>query len=264
MEGINIEARTINKRLMGEAKLLNKNPLHYCTAYADENNIKKWYFIFIGQHDNECYNGGHYIGEIQLSDKYPLSPPDFIFYTPNGRFETNRKICLTITGYHKESWNPSINIKTMLGMIYSIFIADDTEGLGHIVDVSGKMTQQRKQLRDNSIAFNKKNYSKIYADFDFTHLHNGERDLKVKEDVIETVEPAIEMNAPIIETKAPVIETNAPVVENDDIDTDDDEEEMEINYDAYTKKELIDLCKKRGLKTTTKMTKAVLINLLKN
>lgn len=30
-----------------------------------------------------------------------------IFKQPNGRFETNKKICLSISGHHPESWQPS-------------------------------------------------------------------------------------------------------------------------------------------------------------
>jgi len=33
---------------------------------------------------------------------------------PNGRFETNKKICLSISGYHPETWQPSWSIRTAL------------------------------------------------------------------------------------------------------------------------------------------------------
>lgn len=35
-------------------------------------------------------------------------------FQPNGRFETNKKICLSISGYHPESWQPSWSIRTAL------------------------------------------------------------------------------------------------------------------------------------------------------
>ena len=34
--------------------------------------------------------------------------------TPNGRFELNKKICLSITGYHPEYWLPAWGIRTVL------------------------------------------------------------------------------------------------------------------------------------------------------
>ena len=33
-------------------------------------------------------------------------------FQPNGRFEVGKKICLSITGYHQETWQPSWSIRT--------------------------------------------------------------------------------------------------------------------------------------------------------
>lgn len=33
-----------------------------------------------------------------------MKPPSIILLTPNGRFEINKKICLSISGYHPETW----------------------------------------------------------------------------------------------------------------------------------------------------------------
>ena len=43
-----------------------------------------------------------------------MKPPNIFFMTPNGRFETNTKICLSISGFHPESWRPSWSIRTAL------------------------------------------------------------------------------------------------------------------------------------------------------
>jgi ubiquitin-conjugating enzyme E2 J1 len=32
------------------------------------------------------YEGGFYHGVLQLSEDYPFSPPQLLFYTPSGRF----------------------------------------------------------------------------------------------------------------------------------------------------------------------------------
>lgn len=36
------------------------------------------------------------------------------YLQPNGRFEVNKKICLSISGHHPESWQPSWSIRTAL------------------------------------------------------------------------------------------------------------------------------------------------------
>lgn len=35
-------------------------------------------------------------------------------FQPNGRFEINKKICLSISGHHPETWQPSWSIRTAL------------------------------------------------------------------------------------------------------------------------------------------------------
>lgn len=37
---------------------------------------------------------------IVLPTEYPIKPPHLFFITPNGRFQVNRKICLSISGHH--------------------------------------------------------------------------------------------------------------------------------------------------------------------
>lgn len=58
-----------------------------------------------------------------------MKPPSIIMLTSNGRFEINKKICLSISGYHPESWQPSWSIRTALLAIIGFM---PTEGLGAI------------------------------------------------------------------------------------------------------------------------------------
>lgn len=67
-----------------------------------------------------------------------MKPPSIILLTPNGRFELNKKICLSISGYHPETWMPSWSIRTVLLAIIS-FMPISTEN--HI----GSLTYTRKE-----------------------------------------------------------------------------------------------------------------------
>lgn len=66
----------------------------------------EWHFTIRGPKGTE-FEGGVYHGRILLPTEYPLKPPDIIFSTPNGRFQVEKKICLTISSHHPESWQPS-------------------------------------------------------------------------------------------------------------------------------------------------------------
>ena len=43
-----------------------------------------------------------------------MKPPEIMMLTPNGRFEVGKKICLTISAHHPESWQPSWSIRTVM------------------------------------------------------------------------------------------------------------------------------------------------------
>lgn len=70
----------------------------------------EWHFTIRGPSDT-VYENGVYHGRIILPPEYPMKPPSLILLTPNGRFETNKKICLSISGYHPETWLPSWSSK---------------------------------------------------------------------------------------------------------------------------------------------------------
>ncbi|KAI1705111.1 ubiquitin-conjugating enzyme domain-containing protein [Ditylenchus destructor] len=100
------------KRLMKEAVEL-RTPTELFCARPMEDNLFEWHFTVRGPPDT-VYENGVYHGRIILPPEYPMKPPNLILLTPNGRFETNKKICLSISGYHPETWLPSWSIRTAL------------------------------------------------------------------------------------------------------------------------------------------------------
>lgn len=53
------------------------------------------------------FAGGVYHGKLVLPPTYPFAPPEVYMLTPSGRFETNKKICLSISNFHPLSFLPS-------------------------------------------------------------------------------------------------------------------------------------------------------------
>ena len=43
-----------------------------------------------------------------------MKPPSIYMVTPSGRFEVNMKICMSMSDFHPESWNPSWRVETIL------------------------------------------------------------------------------------------------------------------------------------------------------
>ena len=153
------------KRLDNETKILSREPLHYATAYPDATNPLIWYFLIIGQKGTH-YEGGQYIGKIVHSEKYPAEPPDYYMLTPSGRFEIDKKICLTNSSYHKGEWSSTWNIQTILIAFYSIFLDDNENGISHLKDTK----ENRLRMARESIDYNKNNRKGIVEKFDHSKL----------------------------------------------------------------------------------------------
>ena len=64
------------------------------------------------------YAGGIYHGVLLFPKEYPLRPPGVKLLTKNGRFHINRRLCLSMSDFHPESWNPMWSIGYVLCSLY--------------------------------------------------------------------------------------------------------------------------------------------------
>ena len=72
------------------------------------------------------YRGGVYEGKLVFPQEYPLKPPSIYMITASGRFEVNTRLCLSMSDFHPESWNPSWRIESILVGLVS-FMLDHNE-----------------------------------------------------------------------------------------------------------------------------------------
>ncbi|KAK9893443.1 UBC-like protein [Cystobasidium minutum MCA 4210] len=117
------------KRLLQEAKELASTSHEGIHAAPFEEDMYNWHFTIEGPKDSE-FDGGLYHGRITLPPQYPFKAPDIMLLTPNGRFELNKKVCLTITGFHEESWQPAWGIRTALVGLSSFFTTEAKGAIG--------------------------------------------------------------------------------------------------------------------------------------
>jgi ubiquitin-conjugating enzyme E2 J1 len=119
------------KRLMKEVASMDASPSPYFIAYPMEDNMFQWHFTMRGPADSP-YEQGLYHGKLLLPPNYPFAPPDVVLLTPNGRFELNKKICVSITSYHPENWNPTFNIVTVLAALRDFMSTPGNNAIGAI------------------------------------------------------------------------------------------------------------------------------------
>ncbi|CAH8520939.1 unnamed protein product [Schistosoma bovis] len=77
--------------------------------------------------------------------------------TPNGRFACNTRLCLSISDFHPDTWNPAWSVSSILTGLLS-FMLENTCTMGSVVT----STCTKKQLAKTSGDFNLK--SEIFCE----------------------------------------------------------------------------------------------------
>lgn len=65
------------------------------------------------------------MGKLIFPNEYPWKPPSIMMTTETGRFTTNARICLSISDYHPESWNPVWPVRSIIIGLISFFVTND-------------------------------------------------------------------------------------------------------------------------------------------
>ncbi|KAF9521058.1 hypothetical protein BS47DRAFT_1286296 [Hydnum rufescens UP504] len=108
------------KRIMAEARELRADASTEYTASPLEEDIFDWHCTIRGPAGTE-FEGGLYHARIVLPPEYPFKAPSIMLLTPNGRFELNKKICISFTSYHEDLWQPSWGVRTAIIGLQSFF-----------------------------------------------------------------------------------------------------------------------------------------------
>lgn len=154
LQSYNLRSPSV-KRILKEAQELRDATYEYAAKPLDDN-IYEWHFTFRGPEGTE-FEGGIYHGRIILPHEYPMKPPNIILLNPNGRFQLHKKICLSISGYHPETWQPSWSIRTALLAIRGFMETKSNGSIGGL----DYPKQERKKLAKKSLTFSCETCGKI-------------------------------------------------------------------------------------------------------
>jgi len=143
-------------RLRMDYMRLKKDPVPYIEAEPLPSNLLEWHYVVQGP-DKSPYKGGFYHGKLVFPVEFPFKPPSIYMITPNGRFKTDTRLCLSISDYHPDTWNPAWSVSTILIGVLS-FMMESTPTLGSVESSD----QEKKKFAYRSVEFNLK--SKVYCD----------------------------------------------------------------------------------------------------
>jgi ubiquitin-conjugating enzyme E2 J2 len=113
-------------RLNKEFSLLQKSRPEQMRACPSDRDTLIWYYVIHNLPVSSPYHGGQYFGKLVFPREYPLKPPAISMITPSGRFEVNTRLCLSMSDFHPESWNPSWRVETILLGLIS-FMTDESD-----------------------------------------------------------------------------------------------------------------------------------------
>ena len=88
-----------------------------------------------------------------------MKPPSVLLITPSGRFNERTRICLTISDYHPESWNPVWKVESILYGLMSFMLSEE-DSIGSLDDSAAT----RKKYAKNSLEWNMKNKTDKFAE----------------------------------------------------------------------------------------------------
>ena len=109
---------------------IQQKPMDNLRALPLESNILEWHFVVEGS-EGTAYEGGWYHGKVIFPPTYPYKPPSIQMITPSGRFKTNTRLCLSMSDFHPESWNPMWSVSTILMGLVS-FMLEESPTTGSI------------------------------------------------------------------------------------------------------------------------------------
>lgn len=145
-----IASATAVRRLRRDLESFHKSKNAQIAVQPSEDNLLEWHFALHSLPADTPFAVGCYHGKILFPANYPHEPPALVMVTQSGRLETGRRLCLSMTDFHPESWNPAWSVETILVGLLSFFTSGES-GYGAIHDVSN---EKRRQLAADSWAAN--------------------------------------------------------------------------------------------------------------
>ncbi|GAB1607918.1 ubiquitin-conjugating enzyme E2 J2-like [Argonauta hians] len=164
---------TATARLKQDYLRIIKDPVPYVEAVPLPSNILEWHYTVVGP-ENSPYEGGMYHGKLVFPREYPFKPPSIYMLTPSGRFKCNTRLCLSISDFHPDTWNPAWSVSTILTGLLS-FMLEKSPTLGSLE--TSDYTKRHFASLSKQFNLQNKTYCELFPDI----VENIRREQKLQQ-----------------------------------------------------------------------------------
>jgi len=192
-------------------------PHEYLKFAMSATDTNTWYILIEnvkGKYDE--FVNGQYLVRMKAPEAFPNSPPEFYFMTPNGLYDVEKKVCISIGEFHKDSY---IGTLGMLGFAEQLVSGmTDVDYLGHGISILHQTSDVRKRYANESTEYNNIHYKQYmdmiyetYAGYSSLWLlpntqPNAQTPTNTQQDAVGAVTSSMEninLGAPNAQTTAP-------------------------------------------------------------
>jgi len=151
-----------NRVMTAQYNIAIKEPDEYIKFYMDETNVRRWYVLLHGFSGTEDeFVDGQYLARLEFPERFPIEPPWFYFMTPNGVYQVEDKVCISIGGYHKSDYPAALGARGFAKQLVNGFIGwKFLEGGVNLLDTTIK---EKKRLAKDSVLYNSLNNAMYIA-----------------------------------------------------------------------------------------------------
>src|SRR6185295_7079813 len=98
--------------MMAQYRFATREPNEFVKFYMCEHDTNTWYTLLHGIDGDELeFKGGEYLVRIELPDDFPRSaPPRFYFMTPQGLYDVEKIVCISIGEFHKDKYRSVLGV----------------------------------------------------------------------------------------------------------------------------------------------------------
>jgi len=157
--------------MMAQFKKATKNPCEYIKYYMSDD-ISVWYILltnFAGNDDEYTFEDeeknkrfGQYLVKMTAPAEFPFKPPSFTFLTPNGVYDLDGPICISIGEFHAENYRAVLGMSGFANQLISGIVG--WESLEHGIRIIRTTCVKKKELAMESEKFNELYYPQILKD----------------------------------------------------------------------------------------------------